>query len=203
MKNPHAPNAAKPAALPDGHVSGVADELGGGNLDKVRDILFGTQIRDSDRRFARLEERLSQETLELKEEVRKRLGILEQFVKQEVESLADRIRSEHEERTDADKDLSRELREAVKTFEKKTGQLEDQTARVQRELRQQLLELHQNVTEEIRQRTDEILARFAKESSEIRTDKLDRALLATMLTEMAMRLNNELSLPGMGGEGRA
>ncbi len=50
-----------------------ADDAGGGNIDKVRDILFGGQMRDYERRFSRLEERLVQETAELKDDVRKRL----------------------------------------------------------------------------------------------------------------------------------
>src|SRR6187551_111575 len=36
--------------------------VAGGNLDKVRDLLFGGQMRDYDRKFARLEERLVKET---------------------------------------------------------------------------------------------------------------------------------------------
>ena len=34
----------------------VIDSPGTGNLEKVRDILFGNQMREVDRRFARLEE---------------------------------------------------------------------------------------------------------------------------------------------------
>lgn len=34
-----------------------SDQAGGGNLDKVRDILFGTQMRDYEKRFNRMEER--------------------------------------------------------------------------------------------------------------------------------------------------
>ena len=41
-----------------------ADGAAGGNLDKVRDLLFGGQMRDYDRKFARLEERLVKETAE-------------------------------------------------------------------------------------------------------------------------------------------
>jgi seryl-tRNA synthetase len=199
MKNQvPAPAAKSDVPLPNGQ--STVDELGGGNLDKVRDILFGTQIRESDRRFGRLEERIVQETSDLKEEVRKRLSMLETFVKQELESLAERISSETQERADATKDLSREMREMGKTFEKKTAQLEDHTGKVQRELRQQLLEQQQTLREEIRQRVDEVLARLTRESTEIRSDKLDRSVLATMLTEVAMRLNNELTLPRVNGE---
>ena len=175
----------------------ATEDLGAGNIDKVRDILFGGQMRDYERRFARLEERLLQETTEMKEDVRKRLSALEQFLRQEVESLADRIKAEHEARADADKDLAVQARDAAKAFEKKAGALDDQIGRVQRELRQQLLELHQRMTDDLRQKSDELIGRLTKEATELRTDKADRATLASLLTEMAMRLTNELQIPGV------
>ena len=52
--SPFAPNPS-PKAAADG------DETGG-NIEKVRDILFGSQMRDTDRRFSRLEDRLAQDT---------------------------------------------------------------------------------------------------------------------------------------------
>jgi hypothetical protein len=168
-----------------------------GNIDKVRDILFGGQMRDYERRFQRLEERLVQEVGELKDDLRKRLAALEQFMKQEVASLADRITTEHDERTNATKDLSREARESAMAFEKKTGQLDDQIGRVQRELRQQILELQQRMSDDLREKVDEVLARLMREANELRSDKTDRATLAALLTEMAMRLNNELTIPGL------
>ena len=176
------------------------DDLGATNLDKVRDILFGEKIRDNDRRFARLEERLTQDTVELKEDVRKRLSVLEQFVKNEVEALADRIKTEHESRTDAETDLARDLRDAGKASEKRFSQIEDQIGRVQRELRQQILDMHQKINDDIQRQVEEVLARLTRASNELRADKLDRAMLATLLTEVAMRLNNELSLPGVTGD---
>src|SRR5688572_33093190 len=98
--------AAKNAAPVDGN-SQAPEDLGGGNIDKVRDILFGGQMRDYERRFNRLDERLLQESADLREDVRKRISALEQFVKQETESLADRINAEHDERTDPTKERSR------------------------------------------------------------------------------------------------
>jgi seryl-tRNA synthetase len=163
-----------------------------GNIDKVRDILFGGQMRDYERRFQRLEGRLTQEISELKDDVRKRLAALEQFMTQESASLADRITKEHDERTDATRDLAHEAREAAKAFEKKTGQLDDQIGRVQRDLRQQLLDLQQRMSDDLREKIDDVLARLTRESSELRNDKTDRASLAALLTEMAMRLNGDI-----------
>jgi methyl-accepting chemotaxis protein len=192
--NPRPP--ARTAPVSDGRPQ-AADDLGAGNLDKVRDILFGGQMRDYERRFQRMDERLAQDTAELKEEVRRRLSSLEQFVRQETESLAQRIRSEQEERSDATKEITREAREAAKAFEKKAGLLDDQIGRVQRESRQQMLELEQRMQDDLGARIQDVLSRLSRESGELRADKTDRATLAALLTEMAMRLNNELRVPGM------
>lgn len=190
MKNDQQVDTTR-SAPPDGKVP--SDEAGAGSLDKVRDILFGAQVRDADRRFARLEERLAKESADLRDDVRKRLAVLEQFVKHELESLADRLKTEQEARTDADKDLSRELRDASKASEKKFGQLDDQVARVQRDLRQQLLDTQQKISDEIQQQAQDSMARLARESTSIRNDKLDRTVLAAMLNEMAMRLTTDLT----------
>jgi hypothetical protein len=181
MKNEQL-NAPRPVA------DGKADDPAAGSLDKVRDILFGQQVRDADRRFARLEERIAQESAELKEDVRKRLGMLEQFVKREVESLAERLKLENEARTDADKELLRELHDNARTSDKKFSAVDDQAGRLQRELRQQLHDIEQRITDDIQRQAHDSQTRLARESDELRSDKLDRTALAAMLTEVAMRL---------------
>ena len=79
------------------------------SLDKVRDILFGSQMRDVERRFARLEERLLKETTDLKDDVRRRLDTLEAYIRRENESLEGQIKSERGDRVDAHSGLSNEL----------------------------------------------------------------------------------------------
>jgi hypothetical protein len=175
-----------------------AELAGGASIDKVRDILFGVQMRDYDKRFARLEERLVKETADLREDVRKRLAALEQYVQHEVAALGDRLAAEQNERVDADKDLGVQLRDTGKSFEKKTAAMDDQSARAQRDLRQQLLEQHQRLTDEIQQKHQELLAALGRESSELKDEKADRAALASLFTEMAMRLSNQFRLPTEG-----
>jgi seryl-tRNA synthetase len=193
-------NAKTPVGTKSTSAPEPADELASGNIDKVRDILFGGQMRDYERRFASLEDRLLKETSDMKEDVRKRLSALETFVRQETESLAERITTEHNERADATKDLARDAGEHVKAFEKKTGQLDDQIGRAQRELRQQLLDIQQTMSDDLRKTVDDVMARIARESGELRHEKTDRATLAALLTEMAMRLTNELSIAGLDKE---
>ena len=168
----------------------------GGNLEKVRDLLFGGQMRDYDRKFARLEERLVRETNELRDEVKKRLSALEAYMKAEVESLSERLRAEQDGRTSADNDLGRELRDTGRQFDQKVAQLDDLMARGQRELRQQLHAQRQELGDDIRQRVEDVLVRIAHEAQELRSDKTDRKALAALLTEMAMRLNEDMRAPG-------
>ena len=131
---------------------------GGASIDKVRDILFGVQMRDYDKRFARLEERLLKETSDLKDDVKKRLASLEQFMKQEFESLGDRLSSEHVQPRGRRQGPRRQLqRESATAFEKKTAAIDDQLAKAQRELRQQLLDLQKGLTEDILQRHQDMV----------------------------------------------
>jgi hypothetical protein len=166
-----------------------------GNLDKVRDLLFGQQMRDYDRKFARLEERLARETAELRDDLKRHLAALEAYMRAEVESLSDRLRAEQDTRSGAAQDLGRELRETAQQFVQRTSQLDDLIARAQRELRQQLHAQRQELGDDIRQRVEDVLGRLAQEAQELRRDKTDRQALAALLTEMAMRLNGERVTP--------
>ncbi|MEQ1728459.1 MAG: hypothetical protein ABL982_08755 [Vicinamibacterales bacterium] len=89
-----APKSDAPVSSPT-----VPDAANPASLDKVRDILFGNQMRDVERRFSRLEERLVKETADRKDEVRKRLDTLEAYVRGENESLEGQIKSERGDRS--------------------------------------------------------------------------------------------------------
>src|SRR5579863_9865008 len=100
----------------------------GANVDKIRDILFGSQMRDYDKRFGRLEDRLIKDAESLREEMKKRFESLEGFVQKELESLSHRLKSEKSERSEALKDLGTQHRESAKTIEKRVTTLDDQLA---------------------------------------------------------------------------
>lgn len=166
-----------------------------GNVDKIRDILFGSQMRDYDRRFARFEERLLKETADLRDDVKRRFESLETFVRAELESLGERLQKEQQERTEAIKELTREQRESQRGWEKKTTQLEEQANKNQRELRQQLLEESKRLGDQIEQKSKEAAVALEREIRELGDRSQDRFALADMLTELAMRLKNEFEIP--------
>ncbi|HID35882.1 MAG TPA: hypothetical protein EYP39_00670, partial [Ghiorsea sp.] len=52
-----------------------------GNVDQIRDIIFGSQMRDYEQRFVRLEERVLNEADALRSETNNRLDALETYIK--------------------------------------------------------------------------------------------------------------------------
>jgi uncharacterized protein YicC (UPF0701 family) len=167
----------------------------GQNVDKIRDILFGAQMRDYDKRFVRLEDRLIKDAEALREEMRKRLDALESFVKQEMEALAQRLKTEKSERGEAVKDLGRELRDSAKAIEKKIAQLDDDFNAGQGELRAKILEQFKALSTEIKESHRALTGALNQESQSLRGDLTDRVALADLFSEVSLRLKKEFELP--------
>src|ERR1019366_2719546 len=151
---------------------------GAGNVDKIRDILFGSQMRDYETRFARLEETLVKETLEIRESNRRRFEQLESFIKRELESLQARLKSERDERLDGVSQQSRELKDMGDTLSRRLRDLDDRESASERTLRNDLLEQARTLGDEIRARHDEMASILDKRVHELRDGKTDRAALA-------------------------
>src|SRR6201993_4565730 len=106
-------------------------EVAGG--DKIRDLLFGNQMQDYDRRFSMLEERFLQRFREIESETARNIGFLESSAKKQMESFAAELREEKDLRTDADKEIERAEREHNETLEKRLRSTSEQLIRLERE----------------------------------------------------------------------
>ncbi len=197
--NPADDGSAPPSTSPASAKSRPAEDAEGadraGNVDKIRDILFGSQMRDYDRRFARFEERLLKESADLREDLKRRVEALDSFVRAEFDTLSQRLKTEASERSEAFKELTREVRESQRGWEKKTSQLEEQLTKAQRELRQQLLDESKRLGEQIEHKAKDAAAALDREIRQLSDRSQDRFALADLLTELAMRLKNEFEIP--------
>jgi len=61
---------------------------------------------------------------------------------------------------------------------------------MQRELREEILDQSKAMRDEIRKNQQELAAAADRSAAELRTDKVDRSMLAEVLTEMAVRLSS-------------
>ena len=172
------------------------DNASGGSVDKIRDILFGAQMREYDRRFTRVEERLIKEASELREDTRQRFDTLEAFIKSEFAALSDRLKADNRQRDEMGTELNTRLQDSAKALERKLTQLDELTAQNQQALRQQMLEQAKTLNDELRRKYDELAQALAREADSLRHDKTDRAALADLFSELALRLNHDFKLPG-------
>lgn len=174
--------------------NGAVDESQ--NVDRIRDILFGPQMRDYDSRFQRLEERLGFEINNIRWDLQKRLDSLEAFARGETESLGHRLTNEQAERAQALERLGRDLAETARHFEERITNLDGQWAKEIRDLRQQLLEQSKSLSGEIKDKHDQLKAGLDHEAEHIRKAMAGREALAEMFGELSLRLKNEFHLPG-------
>jgi len=168
----------------------------GANVDKIRDILFGSNMREYEKRFARLEERLTKSSDALREDLKKRFDSLETYVREEMESLGQRLKTEKTERGESLKELTRETRDSAKSLEKKLSGQEEQLSSTQADLRGRILDQSKSLGNQIQKSKEELEAALDREAETLRTDKTDRAMLADLFNELALRLKDELELPG-------
>lgn len=162
-----------------------------GSLEKIRDILFGNQARDYEQRFSRLEERLTKECSNLREDTKKRIDSIEKYLKNEIYALTERLKMEQLERNEAIDELNQDCKNLIKSLEKKLSQLDEQTSQNHRDLRQQILDQSKNIDDEIQQKHENVLAALEREAKELNNHKTDRSTLANLFAELAVRLNNE------------
>ena len=165
------------------------------NIDKIRDILFGSKERQYEQKFSTIETAIHKEIGDLRNETKKALGSLENYVKKELASLTDQMRTEKDERLESNDALAGKIEEARRALDRKLSQLSDKTVAGQRDLQEQLLQQSKNLLEEIHDRHESLSADLERAATELRQDKTDRVELANMLMEVALRLKDEFELP--------
>lgn len=174
----------------DGDVPQAAAESGA-SVEKIRDILFGSQIKNYDTRFGHLEESMVRETSDLKDTMKRRFESLEDFFKSETTALAARLKAEREERATTLSNIDRDLKTSHEALAKKIVDLDGSTGEAHSGLRGELMAESRKLLEEIRQRHDSLTSLLDRRVDELRNQKTDRHLLAALLTEIATQLSSE------------
>lgn len=158
------------------------------SLDKVRDILFGSQMRAVESRLQGMEERLRQEHEALRSDFNRQTESLDAFIRSEVQGLAERLSAERTKRMEELKSLAAEVKETIRALERRHVKLEEDGNMADAALRDQLLAQSANATAELSRLGERLSAELGRSHEELRATKTDRTTLAALLTDMASRL---------------
>ena len=179
-----------------GNGGGNAPEVG---VDKIRDLLFGNQMQDYDRRFSELEERSIQRFKDIESESARSLDAFESNTKKHLDSLSTQFREEKDQRAEADKEIERALREQGQAMEKRIRQLSDQVSQLDRDFSDRVTRETQALHEEIKQKNVDLRSTLEKMFGELSNVKTDRNLLAGLFIEVAKCLNQDIGSKGKAG----
>ena len=193
------------------HDSGISSD--GASMEQVRELLFGTQLKEMEIRQQRQEERFLQEVADSRDALKNRLDSLEQFMKSETASLLGRINAEKDERDSMFKDSKREFDGALKQEQREREEALAQTAKemalsvemlerklaglsntldnTERELRHLLLTEGGSLSDAIEGKYQLALDAIRRTSEQIRQDMVYRSALSNLFTETAVKLSGQ------------
>lgn len=171
---------------------------GAEGLDRVRDILFGGQMRILESRFQNVEERLLQEHRNLRADLGRQFAELAAGFKAEVGSLQERLSLERASRLEELRTLDGALREAIQSLERRHQTLEQASTLADAELRDQLLQQSATLMSQLGQLSERLTSELDRSTRKLDFEKVDRLGLATLLGEMAHRLGTGPINPAHG-----
>lgn len=155
------------------------------NVDQIREILFGNQIRAVDERFQAVEKRMSKESENLRKTLEKRILELENLLGQFRDSAGDQVNRESAERDAAISEVSKSLAAFRLDAENQLAELQSEFNSEIKQVRKEMLVSQETLMDG--------LASLQKAQTE-RSDlldksKVDRGELAGFLTGIAEQLS--------------
>jgi len=165
------------------------------NVDQIRDILFGGQMRDYERRFQQLNDRLEAELARMRDTQEKRLAQIDKRVDDQLEKLGKLLRQEIQDRNRSVDEVESRLQQSAWTARGEIATALDahgqELAATDERLRGALADLHKAA----QARAGETDSAVSRVGAELRAEKVGREDLAALLTEFALRLKGDFDLP--------
>lgn len=159
------------------------------NVDKIRDILFGNQMRDVDKRFASLEKSLASDLAALRNENALQLDSLKTFIESEIEILGSRLSAEESSRIDNVDELEGQLKQQVKQIDKKIGDVSKAMDKTTSDTNQKILKQSQDFSKELNDQISDARERMDDHRQELSGSKVDKQVLSEVLSTLALQVN--------------
>jgi uncharacterized protein YfbU (UPF0304 family) len=166
-----------------------------GNVDQIRDIIFGAQLRDYDSRLAKVE---SGFTL-LQQEMRDRIDQLRDSLSAELKTTVDALEKKLKLYHATNQEECFELRQQVDRISRKFStniQTLDETLDTQTQmLRNELVQSKDKLQEDVSALRDLVLEELDRRFSDLKEAKVSREDLAETLFALGMRLKGTEFIP--------
>lgn len=175
-------------AAPDADLSeGLPSET---HLSTIRDLLFGREMTEVDRRFARLEARLAEEHAALREALTARIDALESYVRDELASLNEGLGQERRTRSEAIDRVRQDSRTAEEALSRRVTEMQQSSESGGETVRRRIHEETTRAQEALRSTADDLMRRLDDRTALLDDRKADRKALAALFADAAARLED-------------
>lgn len=166
-----------------------------GNIDQIRDIIFGPQLREYDNRFDKVESDISL----LQQEMRDRIDQVKTVLSTEIRSAADSVEKKvkslnlttQEEIADLRQQLDRITKKFSNTIESLDEAIDNQT----NSIREELTQARSKLQDEVRVLRGQVFEELERRFSMMREDKLSKDDMAEFFFEIGMRMKGNEFIP--------
>lgn len=166
-----------------------------GNIDQIRDIIFGPQLREYNNRFDKIESDISLVQQEMRDRIDQVRTILSTELRAAVDGLEKKVKSlnltSQEEINDLRQQLDRVNKKFSNTIEALDQTVDNQTS----SLREELSQARSKLQEDVRSLRAQVFDELERRISVMRDVKVSRDDMAEILFELGMRLKGNEFVP--------
>ncbi len=170
-----------------------------GNIDQIRDIIFGAQLREYDNRFDKIDSELSMMQQDMQTRLEQIKTVLSGEMRAAVDSFEKKIKSitlnTQEESADLRQQIDRVNRKFSSSIEALDEAIDNQTS----SLREELSQTRDRLSEESRTLKTQVFEELDRRFSMLRDVKVSRDDMAEILFELGMRLKGTEFVPELKG----
>lgn len=154
------------------------------NLEKVRDLLFGSAIRESHEKHHELEARFSQKLERFQQDVHAQLETLSNLIQKTSEDLSAALKSENSQRQQEVDALLKKLDSASQSI----SDLDTQTMVEQKQMAERFENDFEQLKNEFGQLHKQAMSHIEASAGTLESNKTDREFLANLLNDLSARL---------------
>jgi exonuclease VII large subunit len=170
-----------------------------GNIDQIRDIIFGAQLREYDNRFDKIDSELSmmqQDTLARIEQIK---TVLSAEMKVAIDSLEKKVKSLTSNTQEESADLRQQIDRVKRKFSSSIESLDEAMDNQTSSIRDELSQTRERLSEETRTLKTQVFEELDRRFSMLRDVKVSRDDMAEILFELGMRLKGTEFVPELKG----
>jgi hypothetical protein len=166
-----------------------------GNIDQIRDIIFGTQLREYDNRLSKVESDVSMLQQEMRDRIEQVKSGFSLELKASMESLEKKLKSYSASTQEECVDLRQQVDRLNKKFSNSVQILDEAIDAHTSSIRSELTETKSKLQDDVGALRDLVLEELDRRFSQLRETKVSKDDIAETLFELGMRLKGTEFIP--------